>query len=1254
MSSALKLSPVKRKRDRKDTTKRVGDAAYDYARQALLKRVREAEERAQQRAGNAPFSPEDTLDGWEDEDGSGSHISPESGQEPDAPPGLEGDEDDRPIIDLPTPMKPRRTQPNTYSQNLYRDWKALLPHLIKPLASFQRKSTSKTESPSLLSSCNMSDCNGIHQRRDILCLFWNSFETRSFYVCQWNPESLPMKLVEHGLFPTSPREPRVTVSIDLLTLYQSLLEHSGTSNSAFCSALQDFYVSRGFWMRDTKGAPMEDPFRRGFGYASKWYGCLKMTLEDEVDAILSDSRTKIPDTFTVTNETPQPIKDIDTGLAYIPPANRDHITISLTRGRASDLLQQRCPACFSGTRFGRGFSDGGDVHVGVDCNFHHRHRTSAGDCPDFYDPRYILSKQEVDAAGTRIDIARKSGAKTGYKPKIPDVAVDEDEKSFEAADEKKEKTQGGRYDDTGLAALVCRHDVPLFLANVDTPGEQQKYAVALIEHLASHLPPAASIAVLYDIGCVLDRSVNLYDIFPPTLTERLMFATSAMHASGRRQRLYLLDRQAAFVARSIREDLGGWIRRKVKDGVEKKGAKARADLESCGKSVQFLRQQWDHQWQTQTSIRSHAPAQLKKELDAVLTLQGHADTIESAIQATRLALTSSATTVSHHNFDLTQLSSVHQQLCNKIDQLYLSLNIDENFPELAGFDVTFVQTLLLARDLKINIRKRAIGTFFEWDRLDQATGGREQALGTKLHQQTRKSISRRKPALLAAIRKFNGFVGELEHLAAEKQIQFPLPRCLSTDLAHLKNDDDLLQDVWIQTAASEVPAWLTDVDVRRGIRAMLQLDRCLEERRRLGREADNLLTWFKRELIALEISFKTVETNSPFIFSLHCRYEQIQALQHKWKNPFVSDVRWHAAIQSAQQTAELLCNGTVPSTLHFLSPTIIPETSGCSPSLMIALAPSDNEDDGGDDEEDFSNDESECLADILDDLAPSELDVPWEVPKYSENGGQPSEISSNSDNVSPSMADVAEADEPEYKYDELTFNIPTTELLKTKDITRYRPRCKTKKWASLVFDAGTLCRLYTPTALLNDDAINGCAALLFDAFPSPRAILFSTYDLVALRNKSDMETLWRYTRSLKFWTYEQWIIPIHRPYQVHWTLATVNVATKTLDLFDSLADQDESEHDIHDVLSFIEAIATCARQRGYDIPAFNTPNVWNVTTLITEPIQHNGYDCGVWVLSQIHALLQGYRRTAVREVDIFKFRVHCLSMVLALSTWNST
>ena len=37
----------------------------------------------------------------------------------------------------------------------------------------------------------------------------------------------------------------------------------------------------------------------------------------------------------------------------------------------------------------------------------------------------------------------------------------------------------------------------------------------------------------------------------------------------------------------------------------------------------------------------------------------------------------------------------------------------------------------MARDLKINIRKRAIGTFFEYDKLDQAVAGHSNPLGQR-------------------------------------------------------------------------------------------------------------------------------------------------------------------------------------------------------------------------------------------------------------------------------------------------------------------------------------------------------------------------------------------------------------------------------------------------------------------------------------------------------------------------------------------
>lgn len=69
------------------------------------------------------------------------------------------------------------------------------------------------------------------------------------------------------------------------------------------------------------------------------------------------------------------------------------------------------------------------------------------------------------------------------------------------------------FDDTGLMVIICRHDIPLFFANIDSPEEQQKYSIALLAHLFSLLPPEATVVGLYDVGCVLDRSISLVSTF---------------------------------------------------------------------------------------------------------------------------------------------------------------------------------------------------------------------------------------------------------------------------------------------------------------------------------------------------------------------------------------------------------------------------------------------------------------------------------------------------------------------------------------------------------------------------------------------------------------------------------------------------------------------------------------------------------------------------------------------------------------------
>ena len=114
---------------------------------------------------------------------------------------------------------------------------------------------------------------------------------------------------------------------------------------------------------------------------------------------------------------------------------------------------------------------------------------------------------------------------------------------------------------------------------------------------------------------------------------------------------------------------------------------------------------------------------------------------------------------------------------------------------------------------------------------------------------------------MSAIRKFNSYCERLAELY-DVSSGIPLPSPLLTKLAELRNDQSLLEDVWISPSVREIPWWLEDIDVREGIRAVLKIDQCLEEQRRLGIEADNMCRWFSHELCAIELAIRQPESKS--------------------------------------------------------------------------------------------------------------------------------------------------------------------------------------------------------------------------------------------------------------------------------------------------------------------------------------------------------------------------------------------------------
>lgn len=213
--------------------------------------------------------------------------------------------------------------------------------------------------------------------------------------------------------------------------------------------------------------------------------------------------------------------------------------------------------------------------------------------------------------------------------------------------------------------------------------------------------------------------------------------------------------------------------------------------------------------------------------------------------------------------------------------------------------------------------------------------------GTKLHQRTRKAIAKRQPALMAAIRKYNGYCAKLADLYNSTWL-IPLPTPLPTKLNELRSHDSLMEDVWIAPSIGQIPCWMKDPAVREGIRAMLKRDRCLEEQRRLGIEADNLCRWYGYELAAVELALRMPESqyipildftaddssDESYFLPLRYRREQLLTLPLRWSNSLVSKARFDSHTQEADVLALKITRRPRAISPHPVAPTVIEDTSG--------------------------------------------------------------------------------------------------------------------------------------------------------------------------------------------------------------------------------------------------------------------------------------------------------------------------------------
>ncbi|KIJ42325.1 hypothetical protein M422DRAFT_171213, partial [Sphaerobolus stellatus SS14] len=201
-------------------------------------------------------------------------------------------------------------------------------------------------------------------------------------------------------------------------------------------------------------------------------------------------------------------------------------------------LRQQCPACFGRRHWGGDPETNPDVQVAIDGNFTHQRYSSVEGDPEIVPLSQLtiwLTEGELEVARQHIQDAHDRTGKRRQSTRLPDGSLDQCEKAHKAARDRGDEVTTGVMASKGLMALVCKHDVPIFICDITTPGEQQFYSIALLQKLSLLLPANAIIGLLYDIACLLDRSIAKaglpyrHDLIPD-ISLCLSLATAAFHA----------------------------------------------------------------------------------------------------------------------------------------------------------------------------------------------------------------------------------------------------------------------------------------------------------------------------------------------------------------------------------------------------------------------------------------------------------------------------------------------------------------------------------------------------------------------------------------------------------------------------------------------------------------------------------------------------------------------------------------------------
>ncbi|KIJ59164.1 hypothetical protein HYDPIDRAFT_64446, partial [Hydnomerulius pinastri MD-312] len=322
------------------------------------------------------------------------------------------------------------------------------------------------------------------------------------------------------------------------------------------------------------------------------------------------------------------------------------------------------------------------------------------------------------------------------------------------------------------------------------------------------------------------------------------------------QRMFVLNMQVRHLDRKSIATLGQWLLRRWKGCQSCKELVERA-LGAIGVDEEVLQAEWKAQVQHQTKPAPHAsfPQLPMWEITKVLKLEelvaARSQTISSLEIQLMIGRVNDITTF---NIEVAEACSQLDKLKDTLRRCRAALGVDDraNLARLKTNKYLHIQMNALA--LKTRLRDRLHQRKFEREHLERSY---HQGLSSfffdipsptraniysyseqRLHTHAESALQRREPTILHLISSYNSLCDQLKALIRQRRHPHGTvaPHHISREgIFNLDGDDDIWKDVGLGDDVGDPPAWLSDEDVRAGIRLLLEKDRCSEEEERLRR-----------------------------------------------------------------------------------------------------------------------------------------------------------------------------------------------------------------------------------------------------------------------------------------------------------------------------------------------------------------------------------------------------------------------------------